>query len=106
MEQYTIYCTEEQTRKALELGAPLLKYTSIPNFVEVIEIAPYEYYEILTAEQMIGWLRSKGIKFNFSDTTNTWRITFNYVIIDCGKSERKELAAINAALDYLSRKKE
>lgn len=60
---YTIYCTPEQTRKALELGAPLYKLSMsvedshlrdksirINTDEELID------YAIPTAEEMIGWL--------------------------------------------------
>lgn len=80
---YTILCTQEQTLKAIELGAPI------------------EGIFIPTAEQMIGFLRSKGIKFNFNDAVKYWSCSFGYVGIDCGWSENKELDAIDAALDYL-----
>lgn len=47
MEQYTIYCSDEQTKKALELGAPLEYHC--PNERESVYHRP-------TAEQMLGWL--------------------------------------------------
>lgn len=106
MNKYTIYCTAEQTKKAFELGAPLFRYTSIPNFAEVIEISTSEYYEIPTAEQMIGWLRSQGVKFLLSDEPDSegcyWFIGNGEECIACGKeNENKELAAIDAALECL-----
>lgn len=91
MEKYTIYCTPEQTRKALELGAH-------PEFVtsQNIQDSKYEYikrnlslssfentryinvdreygknpkyvvfnkevYRCPTVEQMLGWLEEQGI---------------------------------------------
>lgn len=66
MNQYIIYCTGEQTKKAIELGAPLQRYTSIPNFADVIEITTSEYYEIPTAEQMIGWLEKQNLIYTYT----------------------------------------
>ena len=46
---YTIYCTESQTRKALELGASIenVHYDNDGGFI---------YADNPTTEQMIGWL--------------------------------------------------
>ena len=78
MNRYTIYCTEEQTKKALELGAPLNCCYHNDDFQNTIKIGSLHYVEIPTAEQMLGWLED------------------NY-------ESRKEatLAAIDAALEYL-----
>lgn len=46
MEEYTIYCTEEQTKRALELGAP------IKMFLDGMDNP--------TAEQMIGFILESG----------------------------------------------
>lgn len=102
MNRYEIRCTEEQTRKALEHGAPIeisADYSTLINGVP---------YEIPTAEQMIGFLRSKGIKFHFDDDTNYWHVSIDSepLSIGYGTDKNKELAAIDAALDYLSQRKE
>lgn len=67
MHRYTIFCTSEQTKKALELGAPIeeartlieaqnRKHLMLPNDRRGF-IFPY----IPTAEQMIGWLEKQGL---------------------------------------------
>lgn len=110
MEQFTIYCTAEQTKKALKLGAPIE--------VKTIEDAPKEWYgkscftEMGTcalfpsAEQMIGWLE-KELRTQISITFDKYRQwLFN---IGYGNNlfyaSRKEatLTAIDAALDYLDK---
>lgn len=114
MNRYTIYCTEAQTKKALELGAPLFRYTSIPNFAEVIEISISEYYEIPTAEELIGWLEDNNIetiivcKKDGGDYGYTvYHTSHRSPLQHFWFSSRKEatLAAIDAALEYLSNKK-
>lgn len=126
MSDYTIYCTEAQTKKALELGAPIFtfsesfadgyrtsfrdKYCSIPPIKE----EDYEddvYADIPTAEQMIGWLRDKDVHVS---TPIGWGSSVNAVvtiistlniIASLNRKTPKEatLAAIDAALDYLSK---
>ncbi|MBQ0088528.1 MAG: hypothetical protein KBT27_04255 [Prevotellaceae bacterium] len=145
MDEFTIYCTEEQTKKALELGAPIetldteveienrnIGYTvGYEGFLcQPAKLETYlydddgnrnEWCAILegteetgrivvytpTTEQMIGFLRSKGIKFHFDDETNYWRVDTSVwpISISHGVSEKKEHAAIDAALEYLSTKK-
>lgn len=83
MNRYTIYCTEEQTKKALELGAPLHVITAKDkNVIKAFkaftngrrknECTVLENFQpngdhwcklitIPTAEQIIGWLEGKGI---------------------------------------------
>lgn len=119
--EYTIYCTPDQTRKSLELGAPLFKYTSIPNFAEVIEVAYCEYYEIPTAEEMIGWLEEQGVLIQIEPINGmhyywllstkectekpdkyswvTQYVTPNYKEIPSRKEAT--IAAIDAALEHL-----
>lgn len=128
MERYTIYCTEEQVKKALKLGA-LIEVetilasdyeTSRDNKVHVSEhlakSAPYQEYAIIpTAEQMIGWLEEQY--FNEIHVEQNARKTWSYIMYDkkdnCideqyGYTTRKEatLAAIDVALDYLIKVKE
>lgn len=80
MDKYTIYCTPEQTKKALELGAPIplatyyssilaknaingrnkVEYTLIDNFQQSGDY----WCKVIThptAEQMLGWLEDMGI---------------------------------------------
>lgn len=108
MDKYTIYCTTEQTKKALELGAPI-QFASINDirlgrYIEVE--GNNEAYEIPTAEQMIGWLRSKGFRFKideWSDTIVAFGVTFHcwYIYGQSSNPKGATLAAIDAALDYL-----
>lgn len=70
MNRYKIPCTEEQTKKALELGAPILLlpeefYTEEEHFR--MEIEGNNAYVILpTAEEMIGWLEDQGMFIDVS----------------------------------------
>ena len=60
---YSIYCTEEQTKKALELGAPInfrWLYHGIP-FHKEVNIEYGHYAEIPTTEEMVGWLEEQGV---------------------------------------------
>lgn len=109
MDEFTIQCTEEQTRRALELGAPIeyacIKDIVLGRYIEGISVSNNEAYKIPTSEQMIGWLRSKNILFHFDDETNYWSIgDANNDLTPLrwyGYSDNKELDAIDAALEYL-----
>lgn len=96
MNRYEIRCTPEQTRKAIELGAP-----------------------IPTAEQMLGWLEEQGLHINFDTTSeedinNCLIIKWEYFIYnkyhdiindqyyEYPTRKKAILAAIDAALEYLS----
>lgn len=103
---YTINCTPEQTKKALELGAQIER--------DGFEDRPYVYidgaYLIPTAEQMIGWLEEQdGIKDITVCKTGMWIWGKNHTLIEGGStySSRQEstLAAIDAALEYLTNNK-
>ena len=99
MEKYTIYCTQEQTLKAIELGAPI------------------EGIFIPTAEQMIGWLEEHEEIDEIApmEKGGDWV----YVVYMTGYRSDIEspkdtlyparpeatLAAIDAALDYLVKNK-
>lgn len=136
MEDFTIYCTEEQTKKALELGAPLKvidcslrqfsqavinhwrhtgRYTFIDNFQQ-----PGEYWCKMifnpTAGWMMGWLRTKGFAFGISEYNDHfndhvfWRVALGrhwYKSSEQCKEVKEAIhAAIDAALEYLSTNKE
>lgn len=60
MNRYTIRCTDEETRKALELGAPIEYHC--PNKHE-------RFYHIPTAEQMVGWIKDQDVVI---DTDWSW----------------------------------
>ena len=108
MDEYTIFCTAEQTRKAFGLGASI-------EFIKIGEGKPLHYicsrenkgyYKIPTAEQMIGFLRSKGMKFYFNDLTTFWQVVYDINITGQGCSDNKELKAIDVALEYLENLKQ
>ena len=112
---YSILCTLEQAKKALELGAPIEK-----KEIQLCDNAKnffwYDgfYYNYPTAEEMIGFLEEQGILVS---------ILYGYIVrykwtydldseeyIDYKRGEftsREEatLAAIDAALGYLSNNK-
>lgn len=113
MDRYTIFCTEEQTKKALALGAPIeeCSYSINPH----VTLGGCRCLIIPTAEQMIGWLeqnaRISDIDIYRSGSTY-WAF---FVTKFCGIIESKKeyftreeatLAAIDAALDYLAKIKE
>lgn len=54
MNQYTIYCTQEQAERAYNLGAPIDTHEDVSNTDGKLFILP-------TAEQMVGWMRKSGI---------------------------------------------
>lgn len=118
MYTFTILCTEEQTIKALELGANICKYPCIDGeYKGVCDIFPYTKAPnvIPTAEQMIGWLEQNARISDidiFRSGSTYWSF---YVTKFCGIIESKKeyfsrkeatLAAIDAALDYLTKIKE
>lgn len=100
MDKYTIYCTEEQMKKALDLGAPIDSRWTGKDLN-------------LTAEQMTGWLDEQGllIVIDKNDNYYTWEVYRNIYLIDMSKTKsivsRKEaiLSAIDVALEYLSNNK-
>lgn len=110
MNRYSILCTEEQTKKALELGAPIeeCSYSINPH----VTLGGCRCLIIPTAEQMIGWLeqnpRISDIDI-FRSGSTYWAF---YVIKFCGIIESKKeyfsrkeatLVAIDEALDYLAK---
>lgn len=118
MDEYTIFCTEEQAKKALELGAPtrrILPTEAIndPSFEmsEHFSDRPIPYFvKIPTAEQMIGWLRSKGFRFKITEFEEgtLWKVAhgdwFDFSDNDGVNPKDATLAAIDAALEYLTDK--
>ncbi len=96
MNRYTLYCTEEQTKKAFELGAPI-------KYKDTLDNRERGKFETPTAEQMIGWLEEQG--FNFEEARNYTALEHDDIgTIGIYERSRKEatLAAIDAALEYLS----
>ena len=118
MEQYRILCSPKQTKKAIELGAPIEHARVIDTInghsIQIPEETG-DFYLVPTAEQMIGWLEEKGIMLNIA--TNPFD-EFKIIVSKAGgyfdniadiewNESRKEatLAAIDAALEYLSNNK-
>lgn len=101
MNKYTIYCTESQTRRAMELGAP-------------IEYQLQGIFKVPTSEQMISWLEGRDIFININHIGagyGSWVKTIS-TNENIGKNlgyvtTRKEAthAAIDAALEYLKNTK-
>lgn len=124
MNSYTIYCTEEQVKKALELGASIgkktIEYSVCPQPGSGYEEDFSEETDALiipTAEQMVGWLEGHEEIDEIAPikTGKNW----DYVIymtsslpdienLDGTFSTRKEatLAAIDTALNYLEKEEE
>lgn len=116
MDRFTIFCTEEQAKKALDLGAPILSDTQEIKFAGINGL-PFDVDRVVipTAEQMIGWLelnaRISDIDIYKSGSTYwAFFVTKFCGIIESKKEyfSRKEatLAAIDEALDYLVKIKE
>ncbi len=135
MKQFTIYCTEEQCEKALKLGAPIhesmsrynarISYKNIEDGKESNE----EYlkqgiaiignsitaraYNIPTAEQMVGWIDEQHLQVTlYVNCYNKWcayvYTTDGHLYITTNWFDTRKgatIAAIDAALDYLTNKK-
>lgn len=122
MNRYTIYCTEEQTKKARELGAPIE--------IKSIEEAPKDWQgkafftgmstcaKLSTAEQMLNWLEEQGLFVGTQRIKNadkTFTYYYNISDNDCENinngmwmyktNKEATLAAIDAALEYLIKEK-
>lgn len=107
MNRYTIHCTEQQTRKALELGAPINKVC--------LALTDNWRDETPTAEQMIGWLNEQGVQITTHvDVFGEWK-TYLYKTSSVGiiaesewSKSRKEtiIVAIDEALKYLENLKQ
>lgn len=107
LSDYTIRCTPEQVCKAINLGAILdicdWRYVDTPLCMTMTNNGELiGHFMLPTAEQMIGFLRSKGVKFYLGDNEDCWSIGIEKTILCYGRSENKELAAIDAALEYLN----
>lgn len=121
MNKYTIYCTKEQTKKALELGVPIETIPCKPYIIE----GRHDYftdgkfiYLFPTAEQMIGWLEKQRLAINVTNHNGNydWSVSapkevsssYYYRVQEGVRyyNTRPEatLAAIDAALEHLSKK--
>lgn len=112
MDRYTIHCTEEQTRKAFNLGAPLEigddKGTILCRYQNY---HTYKTCVIPTASQMIGWLEEQRlfihIDYDFHVNDKPYKCEMcllNGLTRHCGwftSREEATIAAIDAALNHL-----
>lgn len=132
MNRFTIFCTEEPTRKAFELGAPIELeseyYNPTENDFKLDNPIPcesftngYHYAKCPTAGQMIGWLEEQyKMSFEISEVTSGFQYglwiwdeeikylkKFKFLGEKTHLSSRKEatIAAIDAALEQLTNKK-
>ena len=121
MDRYTIYCTPEQTRKALELGAPIELESEYYNPTEhdfkLDNPIPcesftngYYYAKCPTAEEMIGWLEEQGLhiytEWSWYGQVTIW-VWYNpeKEHIYTSKANSRQVAtltAIDATLKYLN----
>lgn len=124
MGDYTTYCTEEQTKRAYKLSAPIEEISDTEGVPECwINSENFRFYKIPTTQQMIGWLRQEmGIeifiqKDHFSNGVSVSVLADNDVIHGIYKCPydghgiyntvvEAEICCINAALDYLEKKGE
>lgn len=115
MSDYTLLCTEEQTKKAFELGAKLTEHpfeasiikaneNMFQNIVNINE----RYYYIPTAEQMISWLEEQYPidHIDVYKQVTTWNSVVYMSTLERRSKKgtsRPEatLAAIDAALEHL-----
>lgn len=111
MNEYIIYCTKEQTKKALELGAPI-EMDSHSHGMPYIQDKT-NFFICPTAEQMIGWLEKQGlweIQITRKWGYNGWYFYLynsmgnDLVDFETAYLSRKgaTLAAIDEALEYLN----
>lgn len=110
MNRYEIYCTMEQTAKAIELGAPIDKcFYSHQVEDDAIKLPNRELFfaTIPTASQMIGWLEEQGLHFDAEwscasrITMDVWNAEHKHVYTNSDSRKEATLAAIDGALDYL-----
>lgn len=107
MDKYTIYCSDEQTKKAIEFGAPI----ETKRVIQGYEVDIPSHPKHPTAEQMIGWLDEIGQTIEvcrLDEGTTDWYINVNDVQVsaDCYPSRKEAvLAAIDFALNFLGKYK-
>ena len=124
MNRYTIYCTPDQTKKALELGAPieiLINHSVDKEICDKYHFLVIDgiFYINPTAEQLIGWLEEQYLYITIrytNDVAKYWQADIdlaNCIDPECGKylvdynfpsRKKATIAAIDAALEYLSSK--
>lgn len=116
MNKYTIYCTEEQTRKAFELGAPLEEAKSLIDAQDrkhlMLENNRGGFYlpYIPTTAQMIGWLEEQGVLVDVEMRTGIAYVydrknKVHVKTITIHSRKEGTFVAIDTALEYLENKK-
>jgi len=122
MKNYTNYCTEEQTKRAYKLGAPIRTFEcdnkiareSFIKRFDAIELEGIVMGDIPTTQQMIGWLREeKKINITIRNFGNSYRYSVSTFINGMDVSiyfennymgyKQAELEAIDVALNYLEK---
>lgn len=123
MNRNTIYCTKEQTKKALELGAPIELYDEEEKEsycfwrLRFIDLQNGFLAKYSTAEQLIGWLEDQNIlvertrfmgkyAFRLLKIHSSGEQNLHIQGQDYPTYKEATLAAIDAALDYLIKSKE
>lgn len=112
MSKYRINCTEKQARKAFSLGMEL-DYAKVYETLEGKSIRipedTGEFFSIPTADEIVGFVESNGVRFSSTSTSYGTYCSFCLFNGD-GKStetfnSRKEsiLAGIDIALDFLTK---
>lgn len=117
MNEYTLYCTKDQTKKVLELGATLTEdrsdWFNTANHICVGDtIFGDIWYHCPTVEQMFGFFRSKNIHIVIhKDAVDKWSVygheimPIEFTVFDrltgFDSYEEATLAAIDAILEYL-----
>lgn len=116
---YKIYCTEEQTLKALELDAPIevtKRLEPLVNRKYISDLETYTAIIIPTAEELIGWLEEQDDMEEITILRNRAFHSWAYLVTNkSGKlvssnniyqsRPKATLASIDAALNYLTNNK-
>lgn len=124
MNKYIIYCTPEQTERALELGASIIlfckdymhghiNYMGSPISIGHYVLIHKDLYYAPTTEQMIGWLIKEHGILPVIDMANSMSFKHGFAAMIKMENNIKRfvgiyptpkeatLAAIDAALEYL-----
>lgn len=115
MDRDSTYCTEEQTKKALEAGAPIERkwdYYSEKPMENECYLGDHGFAKIPTVEWMMEWLKhANGMKvqvYQYSGGFGCLLITGDEIFNERPYRSKDDalLATIDAALDYLLKSKE
>lgn len=113
IDEYTIYCTETQIKKAIKLGAKVRILIYEQTKYNKCFYHHHKAIAIPTTEQMICWLEEQIDNIDVSKNTDgTWLYIFyptnsSSHEIRSGYKTRPEatIAAIDRVLEYISNKK-